>query len=304
MTEVIPQVAGSVPKIGIVTVLYKSTSVIKDFIRCMNGQKFRNFHVYFVENEFANSACEHAVETAARFDYTFVRNEQNVGVAAANNQGLDFFLGDDSFTHVLLLNNDIEFNPSFLASQVKVFGSNENVGALAPKMYYYSEPNRIWYAGGKLSYLKGGVRHFGHNKTDKLVGRPLYRVTYAPTCSLLIDAEKLRASCIRMWEELFVYADDYQFCKDLGAKGIALYYAPGIKLWHKISTSTGGSQSDFSRFYLTRNWAYLGLVHHNLAVLGIAPLRACLWALRGRWIELKALGEAWQMARKRGVRNG
>lgn len=287
------------PRIGIVTVLFKSAPVIDAFVRCLNTQTFKNFHVYFVENEVTSEACHGAVERAANFNYTFVRNDRNVGVAAANNQGMDFFLADQSYTHVLFLNNDVEFGPQFLQSQIDIFQKHKAVGALAPKIFYYSEPSRVWYGGGKLSYLKGGVRHFGHNKRDKLTGRPLYHITYAPTCSLIVDAEKLRASGIRMWEELFVYADDYQFCKDLRAKRITLYYAPDIKLWHKISTSTGGSQSEFSRFYLTRNWAYLGIVHYNLAVLALIPLRLCLWLFQHHDVELKALREAWRMAKER-----
>lgn len=287
------------PRIGIVTVLFKSAPVIDAFVSCMNAQIYGNFHVYFVENESASEACRLAVQRAAKFEYTFVRNSRNVGVAAANNQGMDFFLADQGYTHVLFLNNDIEFEPRFFESQIDIFRNYKEVDALAPKIFYYSEPSRVWYAGGKLSYLKGGVRHFGHNKPDRLAGGLLYRVTYAPTCSLMVDAAKLRASGIRMWEELFVYADDYQFCKDLRAKRIALYYAPDIKLWHKISTSTGGSQSEFSRFYVTRNWAYLGIVHYNLVVLTLIPLRACLWLFRHRGVELKALHEAWRMARER-----
>lgn len=289
-------------RIGIVTVLFKSAPVIDAFVICMNTQTFKNFHVYFVENEVTSEACRVAIERAARFNYTFVRNDRNMGVAAANNQGMGFFLADRGYTHVLFLNNDIEFEADFLRSQASIFRRHTEVDALAPKIFYFSEPSRVWYAGGKLSYLKGGVRHFGHNKHDRLTGRPLYRVTYAPTCSLMVDAARLRASGIRMWEELFVYADDYQFCKDLRAKRIALYYAPDIKLWHKISTSTGGSQSEFSRFYLTRNWAYLGIVHYNLAVLTLIPLRACLLLFRHRDVELKALREAWRMAKERRAR--
>jgi GT2 family glycosyltransferase len=290
--------AGAV-KIGIVTVLYKSDSVIDGFIDSMNAQGFRDFHVYFVENDVDSQACEHAIRQSARFGYTFVRNQRNVGVAAANNQGLDFFLADATHTHILLVNNDIKVEPDFLLRQVAMFAATPDMDALAPKMFYHSEPSRIWYAGGELSYLKGGVRHLGHNKADRLTGKPLYRVSYAPTCSLMIRSQRLRASGIRMWEELFVYADDYQFCKELRHANIRLYYAPGIPLWHKISTSTGGRGSDFSRYHMTRNWFYLGLAHRNLAVLTLAPLRAIGWWVAGGRTELRALRDGWRMACQR-----
>lgn len=285
--------------IGIVTVLYNSESVIDEFIDSLNAQMFQCFHVYFVENETDSRVCEEVIQRRAAFRYTFVRNQKNVGVAAANNQGLDFFLDNSSYTHVLLINNDVVFGPRFLLKQVSIFADYPRVFVLAPKTFYHGDPDKVWYAGGSLSYLKGGVRHFGHNKRDRLVGKPLFHVTYAPTCSMMLRADKLRECRIRMWEELFVYADDYQFCMDLRASGIEICYAPDIHLWHKISVSTGGSRSEFSRYYLVRNWFYLGLVHRNLAVLLVAPIRAVAWALIRRRVELRALGDGWQMARRR-----
>lgn len=235
----------------------------------------------------------------ANFSYTFVRNSRNIGVAAANNQGLDFFLANLSYTHILLINNDVVFGSRFLDQQIRVFADNSMVSALAPKMFYHSDSKKVWYAGGSLSYLKGGVRHFGHNKRDRLVGKPLFRVTYAPTCSIMLRADRLRESHVRMWEELFVYADDFQFCIDLRSAGIAIYYAPDVHLWHKISASTGGKHSEFSRYHLVRNWFYLGLIHRNVAVLAVAPAMAIAWVLRRRHVELTALRDGWRMARRR-----
>lgn len=286
-------------EVGIVTVLYRSSEVISAFVRCLNGQTFKDIHVYFVENETANLACEATIRHDAAFNFTFVRNEANVGVAAGNNQGIDFFLRHKKSTYILFLNNDVEFGSTFIDEQVAILKTHDEVKAIAPKIFYYSDPERVWYAGGKISYLKGGVRHFGHNKRDKLVGRSLYKVTYAPTCSLMIEAGRLRESGVRMREELFVYADDYEFCRDLRSSNIAMYYAPTIALWHKISTSTGGSQSDFSRFYLTRNWVYLGLMHRNLAVLAALPFCVCSWVLRRRAVELSGMRDALRMIKQR-----
>ncbi|MFM0669310.1 glycosyltransferase family 2 protein [Paraburkholderia sediminicola] len=284
-------------KIGIVTVLFKSNPVIAGFIASMNAQRFTDFHVLCIENDVDNQGCEAAIRADLKVPFTFVRNKSNVGVAAANNQGLDFFLPDESFTHVLFLNNDIEVNADFLQKQVDILIANPRVDALAPKSFYYDTPGKPWYAGGKLSYLKGGCRHFGHNKPDRLTKNLLYPVDYAPTCSLIVKSRPLKESGIRMWEELFVYYDDTIFCLELKRAGIKMYYTPTIHLQHKISSSTGGSRSDFSRYYLTRNWLYCGLKTHNLAVAASAIVLTVFHAVARHKIELRALRDAFLMKR-------
>ena len=284
-------------KIGIVTVLFKSDDVINGFIDSMNAQTFDNFHILFVENDVSNLHCERVIRAELKTPFTFVRNYENTGVAAGNNQGIDFFLADRSYTHLLFLNNDIEVGPDFLQKQVELLQLHPEVDALAPKMFYYKPEDKVWYAGGKLSYLKGGCRHFGHNKPDRLTTDELYRVDYAPTCSLIVKIWPLRDAGIRMWEELFVYYDDTVFCHELNQAGFRMYFTPTIHLRHKISSSTGGAKSDFSRYFMTRNWLYWGLKRRNLAVLTSALALGGFHFVARNKVEIRAMRDALQMAR-------
>lgn len=250
----------------------------------------------FVQNEVEDFACEAMIARMANFKYRFVQNDVNVGVAKANNQGLEIFLRDPQFSHVHFLNNDVEFDSGFLADQAEIFAKNPTVSALSPKIFYFGG-DQVWYAGGSLSYWKGGCRHFGHNKRDRLVGRELYTVTYAPTCSLIVSAEVLRSTKIRMWEDLFVYFDDVMFCWDLSQAGVQVYYAPGVRLEHKISSSTGGASSEFSRYYLARNWALFAHATKNRWVLAWLPVVRLWHRWRTNAIELQALRDAEFMRR-------
>lgn len=252
-------------KIGIVTVLYKSTDVIDGFVTSLNRQNFKNFHVFILENDTENHICEKKIREGADFDYHFERSSQNVGVAAGNNRGIDYYLLRDDISHVLFLNNDVEFDEDFLQKQCDCM-LKHGIDCLAPKMYYFDPPEKIWYAGGEVNRLKNGPRHYGHNKPDKLKGKDIYPVTYAPTCSLLIKKDLFPKHGLRMWEQLFVYYDDYVFCLDLQRAGVRIFYAPDICLFHKISSSTG-TNSEFSRYYSSRNWAYVARKTKNINCL-------------------------------------
>lgn len=280
--------------IGIITVFYKSDSVIPAFIKCMNEQTHKNFEIIFIENDPSNTFSENYIKEHASFPFFYVKNATNNGIAAANNQGIDYFVKRNDTDFLLFLNNDIEVENDFLEKQLSMFERYKYVGALAPKMLYYNTDGKIWYAGGALSYLTGGVTHYGHNKPDKLVGKELYKVSYAPTCSVMIRTNLLLESGIRMWENLFVYYDDVVFAKELKQKKIQLYYTPTIVLQHKIGISSGGSQSEFSRYYKTRNWAYLAKTFKTIGLIYI-PLMMLLNLTKGKKLENKAIVDAFRM---------
>lgn len=283
-------------KVGIITVLYKSDDVIDGFIDSLNAQTFKNFEVFFVENDVDGDFCEKRIRERARFSWSFVRNKVNAGVACGNNQGIDHFLHREDITHIHFLNNDIEVESSFIQQHADFFDVHPEMDALAPKMFYYNSGGKIWYAGGCLSYLKEGPRHYGHNKRDILVGKDLFPINYAPTCSLMLRREVLVNTSIRMWEELFVYKDDYVFCKELHKAGTRMFYTPTIHLQHKVSSSTGGRKSDFSRYYTTRNWVYVMLRHRNVMFLTV-PFVWLYHLIAGGDVELRAIRDALRMSK-------
>lgn len=280
--------------IGIITVLFKSDTVLEDFINSLNNQVFQNFEVLFIENDVKNEYCEPYIKQHAKFKYHYLRNDKNVGVAAANNQGLDYFAPKDDIDFLLFFNNDIVFDSGFLQKHLHLFNEYPVIDALAPKMFYFEPEGKIWYAGGDFSYLKGSARHWGHNKKDKLVGKDIFRISYSPTCSLMIKKDLLLNTGIRMWEHLFVYYDDYVFAKELWDKKVKLYYTPNISLIHKISTSTGGNESDFSRYYSSRNWAYLVRKYKNIGFFAI-PFVMAYNLMRGNKIGNKAIIDSFKM---------
>ncbi|GFP33385.1 rhamnosyltransferase, partial [Candidatus Hakubella thermalkaliphila] len=61
----------------------------------------------------------------------------------------------------MLLNNDTVVDSEFLTEMVKVGERDANIGIVGPKVYYYSEPNRINFAGGRVNLWKGRSYHIG-----------------------------------------------------------------------------------------------------------------------------------------------
>ena len=99
-------------KIGIVTVTFNSANVLRPFLNNLFDQTFSNFDLYVIDNN-SNDATTKILDELDDNRIIINKNDKNIGVAAANNVGIKKALANKC-SHILLLNNDIEFPNSLL----------------------------------------------------------------------------------------------------------------------------------------------------------------------------------------------
>jgi len=241
------------PKIALVTVLYKSDDVLADFLKSLSIQHFRDFHLYLVDNSpnaGTDQLLQQLLEQYPIPFHTHLKNQGNVGVAAANNQGIEAGLSAGC-SHTLLLNNDVFFNDTQLLEAIYQESTQQNRTIIVPKILYYGT-NKIWMAGGILHVKRASTEHIGDLQEDEPAYNIAQFVSYAPTCFMLINNTVFRQVGL-MRAEYFVYYDDTDFIYRASKSGYQVYYMPQIKIWHKVSAATGGTQSVFSIYYMARN---------------------------------------------------
>jgi GT2 family glycosyltransferase len=244
---------GNEAKIGVVTVTYNSAQVLDGFLSSLLRQSHTDFLLYVVDNASSDDTLKHL----ARYDdcrILLIANQKNVGVARGNNQGIRAALeaGCDS---VLLINNDTEFGPELLANLADGLDRFE-CDMVAPKILHFDNPEIIWSAGGGFNRLKGYAGfHYGLGQPDDGKFDSVRKVDHAPTCCLLVrKAVFSRVGTMDQW--YFVYIDDADFCYRAKRQGMRLMYLPHARLLHKVSSLTGGAQSEFSIRYCARNHVY------------------------------------------------
>lgn len=274
-------------KIGVVTVLYNSAAVLEEFFASVDRQRYSSFAVYCVDNASEDDSAERCRARGAR--YVIAQNAKNLGVAAANNLGTRAAIADGC-EYVLYLNNDVSFGPE-LFGQLVAGVSQCGCSMTTPTMYYYDRPQVIWAAGGYFQpWLGYRCLHQGQGDLDGSQPAAPTQVGYTPTCCVLARRE-LFAEIGIMDERYFVYYDDTDFMLRAWKAGKRLYLLPDAKLWHKVS-SLAGTDSQFSRRYLTRNRAFFN--HKNVSALGAwlvsalyCAYYAAMW-LRGRMAKEEA----------------
>ncbi|WP_243346198.1 glycosyltransferase family 2 protein [Parabacteroides sp. FAFU027] len=237
-------------KIGIVTVLYNSQSVLDEFFETLERQLYRDFILYVVDNKSPDNSLNLSKDLSQKttFKTVIIENDYNYGVAKGNNIGIKAALKDDC-DYILLSNNDIRLEDDTI-SNLMLSVVKENALLAVPKIYYYGS-NKIWCAGGEFTKRSGMTRHYHVREEDLGQCDTQKIVAYSPTCFIVIAKEVFNKIGI-MDEEYFVYFDDTDFMYRAYKAKIPLHYFPNSKLYHKESVSTG-YKSPFSIYYHTRN---------------------------------------------------
>jgi hypothetical protein len=248
-------------KIGIVTVTYNSEKVLDQFLQSLTAQTYDKFVLYAVDNASRDA-------TAARLKawgdprLRLIENTVNVGIAEGDNQGIGAALADNC-NLVLFLNNDVEFEPetfAILVAELDAFDCD----IVTPKILF-EDRIHIWSAGGTFCALKGYLGlHRGEGEVDRGQFDTPLRIKNATGCCLLVRS--LVFSRIGMIDtKYFVYHEDADFLFRAWRKGLIMFYTSHARIFHKVSTLTGGSTSTFTIRYNARGHVYFML--KNLGVL-------------------------------------
>lgn len=226
--------------ITIVTVTYNSAEVIEDFIASIATQSFTDFEVLFVDNASSDNTLE-LLRQHHDPRFIVISNQQNLGFTAGCNQGIKH-AQEHGRSSVLLINNDTTFPPDLLD---KLVGNLSQAPVAVPKMRYYSPADQIWTAGGRfLRYNGFRSSHTGLNETDRGQYDTLTNVAFSPMCCMLIKTSVFETIGL-LDETIFAYCEDTDFCIRLGKAHLPIRYIPDAVIYHKVSSLTGGTQSDF-----------------------------------------------------------
>ncbi len=246
-------------KIGVVTVTYNSADVLDDFLDSVNTQTYKDFLLYVIDNDSKDDTAE-IIGKVKDKRIVYIQNNENVGVAAANNQGIKHAF-EDGCDFVLFLNNDTLFADDTFEKLLQ--GLKEyKADIVVPKMYYFDDREMIWFAGGDFDKtFQCDVNHIGFKEKDMGQYDEVKEITYAPTCCMLVTKETIDDVGL-MDEKYFVYEDDVDFCyRATIQQKKKMICMPDFQFYHKVGglTNKEGNtfKSDFAMKYAIRNKVYM-----------------------------------------------
>jgi GT2 family glycosyltransferase len=240
-------------KVGIVTVTYNSRNVLEDFFASLAKQSYADYALYIVDSGSTDDTATY-IQAHLPERCTFLQNSENIGFAAGTNQGIRAAF-QNGCTAILALNNDVFFGADLLERLVYALDQYK-CDMTAPMMYYYEPKDCIWAAGGSLQRCRGYQnKHRGAGEMDHGQYNIACRITFAPLCCVLIRKTVFDRVGL-LDERYFTYTEDVDFMYRCLKQGLSLWYVPEATLYHKVSSLTGGDDSEFAIRYMTRNRMY------------------------------------------------
>ena len=203
--------------ITIATVLYNSREVVEG---CLAGFS-KEQKIIAVDNGCSDNSA--SLVSSLHPQARIIRNDENKGYGPAANQALA--LADTPY--VLLLNPDAEMQPGAISILKKIAEENPDAGIVAP---YLSIPNK----GLELD-LKGpkGVVY----DTPITIPEGLFSTWSATGAVWLLrvsDWQRING----FDENIFLYAEDLEFCIRLREAGKSIIISPAARGEHLLSRST------------------------------------------------------------------
>ncbi len=248
------------PKVFIVIVNWNGWEDTKECLESLSKVNYDNFEVILIDN---GSSGDYRLATGDyRFKIQTIYNEENLGFAGGNNQGIKLALDPPeggAADYVLLLNNDTTVEPDFLAKLVQEAEEDESAGIAGPLIYFYppdSAKKMIWSAGGKITNYSTRGELIAYQEPDEEEYQTAEQVDYISGTCLLIKAEVIKKIGL-ISEDYFLYYEDTDWCLRANKVGWRSLLAPLAKIYHKASRST----TEFSYpyiYYHSRNGLMFG----------------------------------------------
>ncbi len=275
--------AASTPRVTVVILNWNGWSFLGPCLRALEAQTYTDFEAVVVDNGSSDGSAERIGELFPLV--RLIRNAENRGFAAANNQAIRATTTD----YVATLNNDTEVDPGWLQALVEAADADAGVGAVASKMVFQHAPDIINSCGIALD--RAGIAW------DLYGGQPTASVMSAQevfgACAGAALYRRAMLDDIGLFDEdFFAYMEDVDLAWRARIAGWRAVLAPNALVRH-VHSGTLGDSSPRKRFLLGRNKVWLiakclpARDAWSLLIAGVYDLGAIVFRARaGDWSAL------------------
>ena len=204
-----------------------------------------------------------------------IRNATNLGFAEGCNQGIAWGLAHGA-DYLLMLNNDTHVDPAMVSHLVATANEHQNRAAVIPKIYWESDPSRLWFAVGGANLWTGVFSNLAYNRVDDGRFDSHQQADFAVGCCILMPKEIVQ-KVGGFDPAYFAYMEDVDWSLRCRRAGFPLVFCPGARLWHAVS-ATGKKRPAKIRYLMTRNHLWTMRRHASLpqilCCLALVPLRS------------------------------
>ena len=229
--------SGETPLVYVVVLTLNGKHVLGETLDTILAMSYPQFRLLVVDNGSTDGTVAFVRERYPAVE--LLENGENLGVTGGRNAGMRYAL-DHGAAWIHHIDNDVKVDRELLTELMRTAAADPKIGILGAKIFYYAQPDVLWYAGGNVNFWSGIVSHRGLREKDRGKYDRLEDTTYVVGCSFLMSREVVQ-KC-GMFDPIFnpFYTEDGDMCMRAMRAGFRVVYVPTALLWHRVSTSSGG----------------------------------------------------------------
>lgn len=171
-----------------------------------------------------------------------IYSPKNAGFGAGNNLGIKWVLSQTDCEFIFILNNDAKVEPDTIAKLEATLDVFPKAGIATPRIVFMDTPDRLWYGGGEVSWIRGAAVAPGYlGPSDAPLAMQPREVSFASGCALLVR-RNLMENLRGFDERFFMYEEDLELCLRAQELGWQIRYEPSALVLHVVQSSSRGQQ--------------------------------------------------------------
>jgi GT2 family glycosyltransferase len=238
------------PSVALILVTFNHSAITLDCLKSLAELDYprERLHVIVVDNASTDDTV--SVIGTQYPTVTLITNQDNLGFAEGNNVGLRAALQTDA-QYLMLLNNDTTVASEMLKRLIEVAERDQMIGIVTPRIYYFSEPRKIWCAGARLDLRRGQTWRLRAEEVDDGAAEAVHDVDFASGCALCARRAAIEQAGL-LDARFFFYWEETEWCVRITRAGYRCTYVPDSHVWHKVSSSIQAGSPRVA-YYMTRN---------------------------------------------------
>ncbi len=276
------------PTVSAIIVNWNGAQHLRICLPSLLAQSFTSLEIIVVDN----ASKDDSAEVTREFQARWLRLDRNVGLAPASNRGAAIAGGD----FLLFVNNDMRFDPGFVAALIEPLEKNEEIFATDGMQFNWDGSER-----GHLAARLAKSRPAGHSSAELVPGLYFYAKEVNHETPVFMGSAACMLVRRSLFEKLHGFDDrlplgyeDVEICWRAWIQGWKTVYVPTAICWHRVGSS-GHSQEG-------AHFNFRGILRGRLLLATkLLPLRYMVraWLVSGAALGYDASRLRWSFAKDR-----
>jgi GT2 family glycosyltransferase len=219
------------PRVSAIIVNWNGAEHLRVCLPSLTSQSFKSLEIIVVDNR----SSDDSAEVANTFGARWLLLERNLGLAPALNRGAEIATGD----LLLFVNNDMRFDPGFVAALVEPLERDEDLFA--------TDGMQFNWGGTVREHLAARLTMFRSSRepcTELVPGLYFYQqertvnsTVFMASAACMMVRRTLFESIGRFDDRLPLGYEDAEICWRAWVHGRKTVYVPSAVCWHRVGGS-------------------------------------------------------------------